>query len=113
MEVDLGGTVLSGSQGEMVPPQVSPRRTDHVPQSSVRQQSTSQMSLTSAQGSSESTLMSLLSQPSSKDDKQSRRSSSTDQELPQTKVRIQQQFCLLPLTCCCCHAFQQHKNSIC
>ena len=83
MDVDLGNMVLSGTHGEMVPPQVSPRRTDHVP---ARQQSTSQTSLASSQGSAESALVTLLSQPSSKDDKQLRRGSNTEQELPSTKV---------------------------
>ena len=87
--MDLVGAGLSGSQGEMVPPQVSPRRTDHVgPQNSTRQQGTSQTLLTGLQGSSESTLVSLLSQPPSKDDKQLRRGSGTDQELPSTKVKM-------------------------
>lgn len=91
MEVDHGSGMLSGSHGEMVPPQVSPRRLDHGPQSSARQQGTSQAALqTSLQGSSESALVSLLSQSSSKDDKQLRRGSSTDQDLPTTKVNIRQ-----------------------
>lgn len=87
MDVDLGGTLPTGSQGEMVPPQVSPRRTDHVPQSPVRQQSsTSQAVTASLQGSNESALVSLLSQRSLKDSKQLRRPSNTDQEIPSPKV---------------------------
>lgn len=84
MDVDVGST---GSQGEMVPPQVSPRRTDHIPQSPVRQQSSALQAVTaSSQGSNESSLVSLLSQRSAKDSKQLRRPSNTDQEMPSTKV---------------------------
>ena len=90
MDVDLVGVGLSGSHGEMVPPQVSPRRTDHVPPSSTRQQGASQVVVAGLQGSTESTLVSLLSQPSSKDDKQLRRGSGTDQDLPSTKVNVLQ-----------------------
>ncbi|KAJ7392357.1 Bromodomain-containing protein 8 [Desmophyllum pertusum] len=83
MDVDVGST---GSQGEMVPPQVSPRRTDHIPQSPVRQQSSALQAVTaSSQGSNESSLVSLLSQRSAKDSKQLRRPSNTDQEMPSTK----------------------------
>ena len=89
MDVDLGGTLPFGSQGEMVPPQVSPRRTDHVPQSPVRQQgSISQAATASSQGSNESALVSLLSQRPTKDSKQLRRPSNTDQEMMSNKVNI-------------------------
>lgn len=86
--MDLGGTGLSGSHGEMVPPLTSPRRVDHGSQSSGRQQGSSQAPLPNTQGSNESTLVSLLSQPSSKDDKQLRRGSATDQEPPSSKVNM-------------------------
>lgn len=86
MDVDVGNIVLSGAQREMAPPQVSPRRADHVP---ARQQSTLrtlQSTAASSHGSAESTLVSLLSQPSAKDEKQLRRGSFSDQELQPTKV---------------------------
>ena len=87
MDIDLGSTLPSGSQGEMVPPLASPRKTDHVPQSPVRQySSTSQAATASSQGSNESALVSLLSQRSTKDSKQMRRPSNTDQEMSSTKV---------------------------
>jgi len=87
MDIDLGGTLPPGSQGEMVPPLASPRRTDHVPQSPVRQpSSTSQAATASSQGSNESALVSLLSQRSTKDSKQMRRPSSNDQEMSSIKV---------------------------
>lgn len=87
MDIDLGSTLPSGSQGEMVPPLASPRRTDHVPQSPVRQHSsTSQAATASSQGSNESALVSLLSQRSSKDSKQMRRPSNNDQEMSLSKV---------------------------
>ena len=87
MDIDLGGILPPGSQGEMVPPLASPRRTDHVPQSPVRQHSsTSQAATASSQGSNESALVSLLSQRSTKDSKQMRRPSNNDQEMPSTKV---------------------------
>ena len=70
----------------MAPPQVSPRRTDNVPQISPRQQGTSPSSLPTKQGSAESTLVSLLSQPPSKDDKHLRRPSGSEQEFPSPKV---------------------------
>ncbi|XP_020629185.1 bromodomain-containing protein 8-like isoform X1 [Orbicella faveolata] len=86
MDIDLGGTLPPGSQGEMVPPLASPRRTDHVPQSPVRQpSSTSQAATASSQGSNESALVSLLSQRSTKDSKQMRRPSSNDQEMSSIK----------------------------
>ena len=95
MDVDVGIILASDSQGDMVPPQVSPRRTDRVPQSPVRQQSgTSQAAIASSQGSNESALVSLLSQPSSKDSKQLRRSSVSDQEMPSAKVTMQKLFYL-------------------
>lgn len=87
MDIDLGGTLPPGSQGEMVPPLALPRRTDHVPQSPVQQpSSTSQAATASSQGSNESALVSLLSQRSTKDSKQMRRPSSNDQEMSSIKV---------------------------
>ena len=89
MDIDLGGTLPPGSQGEMVPPLASPRRTDYVPQSPVRQHSsTSQAATASSQGSNESALVSLLSQRSTKDSKQMRRPSNNEQDVSSTKVHI-------------------------
>ncbi|XP_068745358.1 bromodomain-containing protein 8-like isoform X2 [Montipora capricornis] len=82
-DIGLGGPL--GSHGEMAPPQVSPRRTDNIPQISPRQQGTSPSSLPTKQGSAESTLVSLLSQPPSKDDKHLRRPSGSEQEFPSPK----------------------------
>lgn len=100
MDIDLGGTLPPGSQGEMVPPLTSPRRTDHVPQSPVRQHSsTSQAGTANSQGSNESALVSLLSQRSTKDSKQIRRPSNNDQEMSSTKVtHMKNLFFLLFLT---------------
>jgi len=95
MDVDLGGILPSGSQGEMVPPLASPRRTDHVPQSPVRQHSsTPQAATASSQGSNESALVSLLSQRSTKDSKLMRRPSINDQEMPSTKVTHMKKLCI-------------------
>lgn len=91
MDVDVGSIVLSGAQRDMAPPQVSPRRADHVP---ARQQSTLQSTAASSHGSAESTLVSLLSQPSAKDEKQLRRGSFSDQELQPTKVIPLNKVCL-------------------
>ncbi|XP_015775709.1 PREDICTED: bromodomain-containing protein 8-like isoform X2 [Acropora digitifera] len=88
MDVDLGGVVPLSFHGDMAPPQISPRKTDSIPQLSARQQGTSQASLPSKQGSTESTLVSLLSQPPSKDEKLSRRPSGTEQEMSSIKVNI-------------------------
>jgi len=93
MDIDLGGTLPPGSQGEMVPPLASPRRTDHVPQSPVRQHSsTSQAVTANSQGSNESALVSLLSQRSTKDSKQIRRPSNNEQEMSSTKVAHMKSF---------------------
>ena len=87
MDIDLGGTLPPGSQGEMVPPLASPRRADYVPQSPVRQHSSSSQAATaSSQGSNESALVSLLSQRSTKDSKQMRRPSNNEQDMSSTKV---------------------------
>ena len=88
MDVDLGGVVPLSFHGDMAPPQISPRKTDSIPQLSARQQGTSQASLPSKQGSTESTLVSLLSQPPSKDEKLSRRPSGSEQEMSSIKVNI-------------------------
>ncbi|KAK2573139.1 Bromodomain-containing protein 8 [Acropora cervicornis] len=88
MDVDLGGVVTLSFHGDMAPPQISPRKTDSIPQLSARQQGTSQASLPSKQGSTESTLVSLLSQPPSKDEKLSRRPSGTEQEMSAIKVNV-------------------------
>ncbi|XP_058961919.1 bromodomain-containing protein 8-like isoform X3 [Pocillopora verrucosa] len=85
MDVDLSTILASDSQGDMVP-QASPRKTDRVPQSPLRPQSgASAPAVASSQGSNESPLVSLLSQPSSKDSKQIRRASNPEQEMPPTK----------------------------
>ena len=88
MDVDLSTILASDSQGDVVP-QASPRKTDRVPQSPLRPQSgASAPAVASSQGSNESPLVSLLSQPSSKDSKQIRRASNPEQEMPPTKVPL-------------------------
>ena len=103
MDIDLGGTLPPGPQGEMVPPLASPRRTDLVPQSPVRQHSsTSQVATASSQGSNESALVSLLSQRSTKDSKQMRRPSNNDQEMSSIKVtHIRSSFFHKSIILCC------------
>lgn len=87
MDVDLSTILASDSQGDMIP-QASPRKTDRVPQSPLRPQSGASAAVASSQGSNESPLVSLLSQPSSKDSKQIRRASNPEQEMPPTKVPL-------------------------
>lgn len=106
MDIDLGGTLPPGSQGEMVPPLASPRRTDYVPQSPVRQHSSiSQAATASSQGSNKSSLLSLLSQRSTKESKQMRRLSINEQDMSSTKVtHIKSSFHyivfhILPVSC--------------
>lgn len=88
MDLDLGGVVPLSFHGDMAPPQISPRKTDSIPQLSARQQGTSQASLPSKPGSAEPTLLSLLSQPPTKDEKLSRRPSGTEPEMSSSKVNI-------------------------